>query len=301
MYMSEKVTNTLSKTNTAHRRKNIQSLSEQSMTTYPVTYDLHVHTEFSPDSTTSLESYAQSAEQHSIHVGFCDHFELAFLERQDYLDLDRLVHLFERYDQVHSQYPNTSLSLEIDYYSDLASEVAEFCDTFRKDLDYLMGVVHTVDRYAVTTPEEMEQLVSRMNLATILERYFDEVENAISSQLFDGLAHIDGVMRYVPLYPGSGSLEAYWEQRTLQLGLLCQKHGVLVEVNLRGLLHPWKQTHPAKTIIDELAKDGVQFFVGSDSHCLRDFQESIPLLKETHDVLNERDCFQLPPFRRGSG
>jgi HisJ family histidinol phosphate phosphatase len=271
------------------------------MTTHPLTYDLHVHTEFSPDSTTPLESYAQSAERHSIHVGFCDHFELAFLERQDYLDFERLVHLLEQYDQVHSQYPNTSLSLEIDYYSDLASEVAEFCDTYRKDLDYLIGVVHTVDRHAVTTPEEMERLVSQMSLATIVERYFDEVEGAITSKLFDGLAHIDGVMRYVPIYSKSADLEAYWERRTLQLGHLCQKHGVLVEVNLRGLLHPWKQTHPPEYIIKTLAKDGVQFFVGSDSHSLRDFRESLPLLKHTQSVLKERDCFQLPPFRRHTG
>ena len=196
-------------------------------------YDLHVHTEFSPDSTTPLERYAQSADEHAIHVGFCDHFELAFMERPDYLNHDRLGQLLERYDQVHSQYPHTSLSLEIDYYSDLASEVAEFCDTYRNDLDYLIGVVHTVDRQAVTTPEEMAQLVSQMDLATILERYFHEVEAAISSQLFDGLAHIDGVMRYVPLYPGSLNLETYWQERTLQLGRLCRKHGVLVEVNLR--------------------------------------------------------------------
>jgi len=271
------------------------------MSPRPVAYDLHVHTEFSPDSTTPLESYAQSADEHSIHLGFCDHFELAFMERHDYLNHDRLGQLFERYDQVHSLYPQTSLSLEIDYYSDLASEVAEFCDTYRKDLDYLIGVVHTVDRHAVTTPEEMAQLASRLTLATILERYFHEVEAAISSNLFDGLAHIDGVMRYVPLYPASSDLEAYWQERTLQLGLLCRKHGVLVEVNLRGLRHPWKRTHPAEHIITELAKEGVQFYVGSDSHCLRDFQDSIPLLIKTHRILNEHVCFQLPPFRRSTG
>ena len=264
-------------------------------------YDLHVHTEFSPDSTTPLESYAQCADAHSIHVGFCDHFELAFMERPDYLNHDRLIQLFERYDQVHSQYPNTSLSLEIDYYSDLASEVAEFCDTHRKDLDYLVGVVHTIDRYAVTTQEELAQLISRMDLTTILERYFDEVESAISSKLFEGLAHIDGVMRYVPLYPVSDDLEAYWEQRTLQLGRLCRKQGVLVEVNLHGLHHPWKRTHPAEPIIKELAQDGVRFYVGSDSHSLQNFQESISLLKQTHNILNERNCLQIPPFHRTTG
>jgi histidinol-phosphatase (PHP family) len=267
----------------------------------PKIYDLHVHTDFSPDSTTSLESYAQTAKQHSIHVGFCDHLELAFLERQNYLNYDGLIQLFEHYDQVHSQYPHTSLSLEIDYYSDLASEVAEFCDAYRKDLDYMIGVVHTVDRFAVTTPEEMDALVTRMNLTTILERYFDEVEAGITSQLFDGFAHIDGVMRYLPKYPGYADLEPYWQRRTIELGRLCQKHAVLVEVNLRGLLHPWNRTHPAEHLVSELGKTGAKFFIGSDSHCLRDFQDSIPLLQQMHEVLNERGCFQLPPFRRSVG
>ncbi|MFX0168885.1 MAG: histidinol-phosphatase HisJ family protein [Candidatus Hodarchaeota archaeon] len=270
------------------------------MSPIPTAFDLHVHTEYSPDALTSLEDYAQVADQLAIHVGFCDHFELAFLERQDYLNQDKLVNLFEDYDKVHSNYPHTSLSLEIDYYSNLASEVAEFCDSYRDTLDYLIGVVHTVDRLAVTDQKEMDMLVSRHNLAFILEEYFREVEAAISSQLFDGIAHIDGVMRYLPLYSDSSEFELYWQQQTQLLGRLCQKYDVKVEVNLRGLHHPWNRTHPSEHFIEEFSKMGVKFYVGSDSHSLQAFRASAPLLRRMQAFLQDRECFQLPQFRRRS-
>ncbi len=260
----------------------------------PSNYDLHLHTEFSPDSSTPLEAYAQRANQLGIHVGFLDHFELAFLDRKDYLNPNHFPHLLEVYDRVHSQYPYTSLGLEVDYYSDLASQLAEFCDDYKSDFDYFIGVVHTVNRLALTIVEEMEELVKTIGLREILERYFDEVESAIRSQLFSGIAHIDGVMRFVPLFPGSSKVTSIWTQQTTDLGLLCQELGVLVEVNLRGLNHPWGRMHPDPQIIDELILSGAKFFVGSDSHSLKDFEKTAPQLCQLNAYLAEKRALRLP-------
>lgn len=264
------------------------------MTRIPSSYDLHLHTEFSPDSSTSLEAYAQRANQLVIHIGFLDHFELAFLDRKDYLNPNRFPRLLEEYDRVHSQYPHTSLGLEVDYYADLAPQLAEFCDDYKNDFDYFIGVVHTVDRLALTIVEEMEVLVKTIGLREILERYFDEVESAIRSQLFSGIAHIDGVMRFLPLFPGSSKVTSLWKRLTKELGLLCQELGILIEVNLRGLNHPWGRMHPDPQIIDELILAGAKFFVGSDSHSLKDFENTAPQLCQLNAYLLEKQALRLP-------
>jgi HisJ family histidinol phosphate phosphatase len=257
-------------------------------------YDLHIHTEFSPDSQTPLEAYAQVAEQKSIHIGFLDHFELAFLERPDYLNYDNLPRLLEDFEQTQKQYPNISLGLEVDYYSARSTTVAEFCDDFRKDFDYFIGTVHTLDGLAVTTKEELDVLIKRIGLPMIVQRYFDEVEGAIRSGLFEGIAHLDGVMRFVPMHSNDQELIDFWYQRTLEVGKECQKWNVIIEVNLRGLVHPWGKLHPSQSIIEDLMEAGAQFYVGSDSHSISDFEEAVPQLQQLHRFLREHGGFKLP-------
>jgi histidinol-phosphatase (PHP family) len=258
-------------------------------------YDLHLHTHFSSDSVEELAAFAEAGEQHSIHVGFLDHFELAFQDRQDYLTEERLPELLEEFDTVHSRYPNTSLSLEIDYYSNLSSEVEEFCDRQRHNFDYLIGTVHNVDRLAVTSRREMTLLVQKYGLLVVLRRYFDEVEASIRSKLFDGIAHIDAVMRYAPKFSESShEIENYWRTKTLELGKICSKFALPVEVNLTGLNYPWGRMHPDQEIIDILAEFGTTFFVGSDSHRIKAFVNAVPLVRQMTTYLQKRGALQLP-------
>ena len=282
-----------SKTNSILPPRNSHNVA-QLVSKQPSVYDLHIHTQFSPDSSTPLDTYAQVAEHSSIHIGFLDHLELAFFHRTGFLNHDNLPDLLETYDQVHQRYPHTSLGLEVDFYSDQSSAVAEFCDEYRKDFDYLIGTVHTIDRLAVTVKEELELLINRIGLSECVHQYFDEVGEAIESKLFDGIAHIDGVMRFVPLFHPNTKLLEFWRQRTLELGKQCQKNGILIEINLSGLIRPWKRTHPSKDLIEELVQAGAQFFVGSDSHSLMDFKNAIPYLRQFHEFLERQNGLALP-------
>jgi histidinol-phosphatase (PHP family) len=264
------------------------------MRSSPLAYDLHVHTRYSSDSTAELEAYAIAGQQYGCHVGFLDHFELAFTDRPGYLREDRLHSLLEEFDHVHTAYPNTSLSLEIDYYTELATEVAEFCDRHRRDFDYLIGAIHTIDQLAVTVPAEFSVLVKRFGLLGAVKRYFDEEEAAIRAHLFDGMAHLDGVMRYVTEYPDIRQAEAFWQMRTRELGLLCRQHGLLVEVNLGGLRQPWQRTHPSSETLDELIAAGTHFYPSSDSHNVATFIQTVPLCRKMTDYLLQKGALQLP-------
>ncbi|MFX1510469.1 MAG: PHP domain-containing protein [Promethearchaeota archaeon] len=267
------------------------------MSTTSSVYDFHIHTEYSPDSSTPMSDYARLADQLSIHIGFLDHFELAFVTRPGYLNFQTIPMLLETFDRTKSEYPRCFLGLEVDYYSDRAEEVAEFCENYRNDFDYFIGTIHTIENLAVTTKEELDVLVSRIGLPTIIHRYFTEVEEAIRSNLFDGIAHLDGVMRFVPLYPHDQKVIDFWHRRTLELGRLCQQLDVLIEINLRGQRHPWGRLHPSQPIISELIKAEARFFVGSDSHSLNDFKQVAPRLCEFHRYLRDSDALGLPVVR----
>lgn len=258
-------------------------------------HDLHVHTHFSLDSVEELEAYAEAGQQLSCHVGYLDHFELAFQKREGYLSKEQIPHLLEEFDRVHAMYPNTSLSLEVDYYSNLSSEVGEFCDRHRQDFDYLIGSVHCVDELAVTSRRESSLLVQKYGLLEVLKRYFDEVDAAVRSKLFDGLAHIDAVMRFAPLYPEEFvQASEYWRTRTLEVGKLCNQYNLPVEVNLTGLNYPWERPHPDKEIIDILARFGTNFFVGSDSHRLASFVNTVPLVRQMTNYLRQKKVLCIP-------
>jgi len=264
------------------------------MSAADIIHDLHVHSRYSPDSTEEMEAYAKLGLAFSCHVGFLDHFEIAFTSRPGYLSEEQIPQLLETFDDIHANYPNTSLGLEVDFYPDLISEVAEFCDKHRRDFTHFIGAVHTVDRLAVTTREEMDVLVQRYGLFEVIKRYFDEVEDAIRSDIFAGIAHIDGVMRFASLYTEFKQVEEFWFVRTLEVGRLCRDLGLVVEVNLGGLRHPWRRTYPRQDIIDRLIEDGTRFFVGSDSHTAENFADSLHRIQEITDYLQQKGALQLP-------
>ncbi len=142
----------------------------------------------------------------------------------------------------------------------------------------------------------MDVLVKRIGLLEIIQRYFNEIDGAIQSRLFDGIAHIDGVMRFVPLYDFNQKIRDLWLNRTYALGELCQKLGILIEINLRGLNHPWGQMHPSEFIIARLITLGAKFYVGSDSHTLMDLKAAAPRLKQLQVYLLAQDSLGRPDF-----
>lgn len=264
------------------------------MSLTPLVYDLHVHTKFSPDSTEPMETYAQKGQQLSCHIGFLDHFEYAFTSHPNHLTEKRIVLLLEEFDRVHAAYPNTSLGLEVDYFIDLKSEIAEFCDDHRNDFDYLIGAFHVIGRLAVTESKEMNVLVKKHGLFDVLKRYFKGMETVIQSKLFDGIAHLDVVMRFANAYPDLPKVQQFWQKRTKEIGLLCKKTGVLVEANVGGLYQPWGRSYPNREIIDQLLDAGTSFFIGSDSHTLEAFINAAPIVREMTEYLKQRDGLCLP-------
>ena len=76
------------------------------------------------------------------------------------------------------------------------------------------------------------------------------------------------------------------DSRVLDLGRLCIKNKIKVELNLSGLRFPVNRTFPSMDVMKQLKKEGVEFFVGSDSHSLDYFKDQIHKVIEAYKLLN---------------
>jgi histidinol phosphatase-like PHP family hydrolase len=111
----------------------------------------------------------------------------------------------------------------------------------------------------------------------------------IESNIFRNICHIDTIYRYIndnEFIPTKDCDVS--DNRTIELGHLCIKNGIKIELNLSGLRFPIKRTFPSMKIVKNLIKEGANFFIGSDSHSLEYFENTIPKLKETYQRLSLR-------------
>ena len=59
-----------------------------------------------------------------------------------------------------------------------------------------------------------------------------------------------------------------------------------MEYNLSGFKFPINRSFPSKRVASQLSEEGVRFFIGSDSHSIEQFRQTIPKLKKAHEFLN---------------
>jgi len=253
--------------------------------------DLHLHTHYSTDvpfGCASFRDYCQLGEQYAIHVGFLDHFEIPeFLHNPEYTFFgeDTMMKYLEEFDVVHSEFPNSSLGLEVDYYPEFETELSEFIETYRADFARFITSIHVIDGKAITVREECKQVLEKYRFVELRAMYFRNLEAAIESGLFDGLAHIDVLYRFVNELFDPGPLQEN-DSEVLRLGKRCKDRGLKIELNISGLGHTVKRPYPALDIVETLHKYGATFFVGSDSHLPRHFSKRIKMIRRMNRFLS---------------
>ncbi|MFQ6124333.1 MAG: PHP domain-containing protein [Candidatus Heimdallarchaeota archaeon] len=264
--------------------------SQEPIKPYPVT-DLHLHTHYSSDvpfGYASFREYCQLGEQFAIHVGFLDHFEIPeFLHNPKYALIGEqgMMKYLEEFEEVHAEFPNSSLGLEVDYYPEFKVELEEFIDTYRADFCRFIGAIHVIDGKAITMREECKQVLEKYRFVEFRAMYFRKLEAAIESGLFDGIAHIDVLYRFANELFKPGLLQGR-DSEVLRLGKLCKDQGLTIELNISGVEHAVKRPYPTLDIVKTLNKYGGKFFVGSDSHLPLHFSKRIEIIRRMNRFLS---------------
>ncbi|MBU0520238.1 histidinol-phosphatase [bacterium] len=234
-----------------------------------ITIDLHTHPSPWRCGPGAFHSFVQSALHNGVDIlGFCEHGPsilndpryrgLEEREIEDYIN--RVLHLRDEF----AGQIQILCGLELDYHPDVLDRYA----WMRRELpvDYFMGSVHIIDDWYIDTVDSSGTSIHRnKSLQELYQLYYDTLNEAVNTDLFDVIGHIDYIRRslsHPPETPPDFSQDIFAE---LAQRLAIKQ--VAVEVNTRGWrIEAMQEVHPTLPLRKALARAGVMFTIGSDAH-----------------------------------
>lgn len=243
--------------------------------------DYHLHTSRCCHASGTPEEYLREAERKGLHeIGFADHFPLGLLDYQPRVQVTMVPGELEEYIKQVSTLKTLSnrvtvrLGIEIDYIPGTEEKLAGLLKG--SVFDYVIGSIHFIDGWDFTHPVYAEKYREK-DLDALYGSYFDLVDRACRSGLFDIIGHIDVVKKFG--YRPEGDLEYRWRNvaRTLR------ETGTCLELNTAGRDAPVGEFYPGRRLLEIGLEEGIPVTLGSDAHkpeqVGRYFPEAVNLLQ----------------------
>ena len=179
------------------------------------------------------------------------------------------------------------LGLEVDYIAGREEETRALLAPY--PWDYLLGSVHYVDGLGV---DSEPRLLDAVGVEEAWRRYFEQLEAAARSGLFDALSHPDLV-------------KIFGQRAEFDYGPVAHviaESGVAVEVSTAGLRKPVRELYPHPDLLAACRERDVPVTIASDAHSPdlvgRDFDRAVRLLRsagyETVTIFERRQARQEP-------
>jgi histidinol-phosphatase (PHP family) len=228
--------------------------------------DAHLHTDLSPDSDVPIDSFARQAVERGIaELAITDHVDFrpgapaygfATFELREHVVRDAAERWAPHGLAIRF---GTELTYERAYEADIREHLR------RHAYDYVIGSVHigTDSPYAAG---RVASWVAGRSLAEIVQPYYEEVEAAARSGLFDTLGHIDFVKRYLAPHVTADDLASAPELLEPILRALIES-GTALEINTSGLRQVAAETYPSPATVARFRElGGERITIGSDAH-----------------------------------
>lgn len=151
------------------------------------------------------------------------------------------------------------LGIEADYVEGYEAQLAEILQ--RYPFDVVLGSVHWLDGFWVDAPSS-QKLYERgpAKVEAIWRAYWQKLEKAIYSQLFDVMAHVD-----LPKKFGFFPEKPFSELESKVIAALTAT-GTAVEVSTAGRRKPVGEDYPALSLLERLVAARVPLVLASDAH-----------------------------------
>jgi histidinol-phosphatase (PHP family) len=257
--------------------------------------DAHVHTDLSPDADVPIDAYAAQAVERGIaEIALTDHvdfvpgtpaFSFATFEDRERMAREAAARWAPRGIAIRF---GVEITYDREHEDDIRDHLA------RHAYDYVIGSVHV---YA-SSPFHASRVAgwtAGRRLAEIVAPYFDEVQRAIRSGLFDTIGHLDFVKRYLVPHVTPAQLAGAPELYEPLLVALIET-GTTLEVNTSGLRQAAGETYPAGPIVERYRLlGGTRVVAGSDAHRKESFTAG---LEAGYGVVAAAG-FGILAFRRG--
>lgn len=242
-------------------------------------YDWHCHSIHSydvNDQNATLENLIKLSQENKINIGILDHFDYSVEEsrilNEEYLET--VISTKKNFD--------VKMGLEVGYEPENESYIFETLDQCKGIFDYYLISVHKVAGFDISSRKGLIKALKQYPFIQIKQKYYKIMKQLIfSSEQFswNGICHFDVIYKYVnDLVVADKKFER--DTQLYRLGKLAIDKKIAIEINLGGLRAPVKRTLPASSLLEKLSKIGSKFFIGSDSHSLKTFEETIPIIKE---------------------
>ncbi len=259
--------------------------------------DSHLHTDLSPDSDVPIDVYAEQAVERGIaEIAITDHIDFdptapayAFTTFPQRERVARAA--AERWaDRGVAIRFGVEVTWDRRWADDIRLHLA--CHAY----DFVIGSVH-VYKESPYAARHVAGWVAGRSLTEIVAPYFDEVESAARSGLFDALGHLDFVKRYLVPHVSAADLAAAPELYDRILDGLVET-GTALEINTSGLRQEADETYPSAAIVARYREMGGEAItIGSDAHQADAFAWA---LADGYDTAATAG-FERLTFRRGEG
>ena len=245
--------------------------------------------------TGSVEPFVEAARAAGVdEIGFTEHIYYFRQTRALWTvpyHTERCVYDLEPYVQAvveaRSRGLPVKLGLEVDYVPGREEETQEMLDPY--PWDYLLGSVHFIDGYGV---DDTPKLLDAVGVEEAWRRYFEMLEAAARSGLFDSLSHPDLV-------------KIFGDRVEFDYGPVADviaRSDVAVEVSTAGLRKPVRELYPDPEFLAACRERGVPVTLASDAHSPdfvgRDFDQALELLRsvgyDTVTLFERRAARQEP-------
>lgn len=256
--------------------------------------DLHVHCDYSIDAEGSADEYAQAALARGLsHICFTTHCDLDPDRRHhdgrvkldgQIVDVtsDWLRSYVDEVTAVRRAYAGQGLTvlcgLEIGYVPGIERMIEDLVAS--RVFDFVLGGIHTLSGIDIVSPREAGEYFKSRTPRQVCEEYFEYVEQAIATDLFDCIAHFDIYKRCGLDFYGDSLNVAHRGLIEKNLAGIAQK-GISLEINSGGLRKGLAWPYPSPDILKAAKDVGVAHLtVGSDCHRPEDIGSGLDMCLE---------------------
>lgn len=253
--------------------------------------DYHIHTPYCGHAQGKMVEYVEAAIAAGVsEMGFSDHlgrYYLGNLQRKRYWDWGMAEKDLERYytearelKELFADRITIRIGLEVDYIEGAEHLVERI--TRRFPFDYLLGSIHCIPSIGWRHLSQYDR--SSLGPDKIYDLYFSIAHAAIQSGLFQSIAHLDFIWRYIT-YPERR--QGQFTSSISEIVSLSKNSPTAIEINANGYL--WFQAHaqdgfnPFTVLLDAIGALNADITLGSDAHApdsvAKFFPDIISLLK----------------------
>jgi histidinol-phosphatase (PHP family) len=233
--------------------------------------DYHMHTTFSDGLSERHGDYVKSAVNKGIgEIGFSEHI---CLKNPSWgMKMSSAPAMIEKVKSIKAGIP-VKLGVEMDFLPGLEGEIKKILNS--NPFDYVIGSVHFIGDWMFDEGDSPEY--KKWDIYELYRAYFDLVQQAAKSGLFDIIAHPDLIKKlgYRPKKDFSSVLE-----RTAEV---LKKEDVCIEINTGGLMSPCKEIYPSEKFLKICFDHGIPITLGSDAHkpehVGRAFDKAVKIIK----------------------